>query len=198
MTPSFHMCGVTHSCGWHDAFTPSVVCRMNAMCVCDMTHFTYVTWLIHVPVHMFNTTHFRWHEAFMYVTCCIHTIYGVPHESHICVCDMTHFTCVTCTRPYVWHDSFQIVAWHIHACDMKQSHHNTVVGKYSHSSVLHDSHTSPTCTKRDEQKRTTYNKRDHKKTWPPYTKENNMSMSHVTHKQEFQVWFRHVGLFWYI
>ena len=83
-----HMCDVTHSYVWHDAF----ICVTWLIHMCDMTP-SYVwhdslicaTWLI----HMCDITHsYVWHDSFMCVTRPIH------------MCDMTH--------SYVWHD-----VWHV-------------------------------------------------------------------------------------
>jgi len=112
-----HVCDMTYSHVWHDAFmSHDVSCPMVAILRC-------VTWLIHVC----DLTHSCvWHDVFMCVTWRIYESWcELPHGGHSEVCDMTH-SCVwlwlihVCdmTHSCVWHDSFMCVTWLIYMCDM--------------------------------------------------------------------------------
>jgi len=70
-----HMCDMTHSYVWHDAF----ICVTWLIHMCDMTHsyvwhdaFICVTWLIHMcdmTFHLCDMTHsYVWHDSFICVT----------------------------------------------------------------------------------------------------------------------------------
>jgi len=158
-----HLCDMTHSCVWHDAFMSVTWC----IHMCDVTHsyvwhdsFIWVTWLIwyvwHNPftcvtwlIHMCDTTHsYGWHDAFTCMTWLIHmgdmAHSQVWHDPFICVTWLIH----DMTHSYVWHDPFIYVTWPIHVCDMTHSHvwHDSFtcmtwlihMSDMTHSHVCHD------------------------------------------------------------
>jgi len=119
-----HVCDVTHSYVWHDAFmSHDVGCPVVAILRC-------VTWLIHVC----GMTHSCvWHDSFICVTWPIHESWcELPCVDHSEVCGMIYsrvchdsLTCVTwhvdmwdITCACVLHDSVLCVAWLIHVCDV--------------------------------------------------------------------------------
>ena len=65
-----HMCGMTHSCVWHDSFicviSQVLVCVTERIDTCDMTHsYVWHDWFICVPwlIHMCDMTHsYVWHD----------------------------------------------------------------------------------------------------------------------------------------
>jgi len=90
---------LSFSTGLHDASCMPFVVRM-----CDMTHSSVWTWLIHL---------------------CGRTHLSVRHDSFICVkglmhlCDMTH--------SFVWHDSCICVTWLIHERRMPCKRHHASI-----------------------------------------------------------------------
>ena len=141
-----YMCGMTHSCVWHDPF----ICVTWPIHMCDMTH-SCDTWLIHVwydPL-IRDRTH----------SCVTWLIYSrAAHRTSrqcftfVCVtwlihmCDMTH--------SYVWHahsyaecdlfvrvtkfieNEFICVTWLIHMCNLTHSTCDTTHLKLDHMWIM--------------------------------------------------------------
>jgi len=94
-----HVCDMTHSYMWHDAFIYDTW-RIH---ICDMTHsymwhdaFIYVTWRIHIC----DMTHsYMWHDPCM--------LQDPPVAVTNAACSRCHDSCVRdMPQFYMWHDSF--------------------------------------------------------------------------------------------
>jgi len=160
-----HICDMTHSYVWHDAF----ICVTWLMHMCDMTHaylwhesFICVTWRI----HMCDMTHSYvwqviWRNTFMCVVreceshdsfiCATHMCVSLERHKHRPpVCKGRHITCQSC----VWHESSICVTWLMHMCNILHAHERNDsficvtwrihMCDMTHSYVWHDSCTRAT------------------------------------------------------
>ena len=100
VTWRIHVCDMTHSCVWHDAFIR-------------------VTWRIHTCDRSY-----AWDDSFIRVTWLIHTC-GITH-SYVWHFQCTRFTWLIHARDmahlYEWQDSFIRVPWLIHTCATTHSY----------------------------------------------------------------------------
>jgi len=93
VTWRIHICDMTHSYLWHDAFT----CVMWLTHMCDMTH-SYV-----------------WHASFQKETVGRNVVQPTPMNES---CHTYEWV----TPLYVWHVAFICVTWIAHMCDMTHSY----------------------------------------------------------------------------
>jgi len=141
-TRLIHMCDVTRSYVWRDAF----ICVTWLVHMCDMTHsyvwhdaFICVTWLI----HMCDMTHsYVWRDSFICVTWLIH------------MCDMTTrhvWLRLMCYARVIWHTSISYVHVYTTPQWVFTTHINeylthTSMSRYDTHQRVFTTHTNESCT----------------------------------------------------
>ena len=100
-----HICGMTHSCMWHDSFV-------------------YVTWLIHVN----DMTHScMLHDSFLHVTWLIH----VRHMTHSCMWHVSLLSFFRFDSYFCWTTSLSKTTWMTHVTYINESCHVRVMSHMS-------------------------------------------------------------------